>query len=104
MHKLSEAEYKSTFSEPMKRLGQDENPLFDFWAYFDLIPIEDFEGFHCSEGNVDYAWRNATDSFDHVLINSEDNNVFMVLVLDLKNKKVVGHRLLNLDKEYGIST
>jgi len=104
MPKLTEGEYKSKFSEPMKRLGQDEEPLFDFWPYFDFIPKEDYEGFDCSEGSVSYVWRDSTDSFDHVLINSDDKNVFMVLILDLKKKVFVGHRLLNLNKEYGIST
>ncbi|WP_180147470.1 hypothetical protein [Desulfoluna butyratoxydans] len=104
MFKLNEDEYKSTFSEPMKRVGQDEKPLFDFWLYFDSIPIEDFDGFDCAEGCVSYVWRDSTRAFDHVLINSDVKNVFMVLVLDINHKKVVGHRLLNLNKEYAIGT
>jgi len=41
--------------------------------------------------------------FDHVLVNSEDRNVFMVVVLDREAGKVHGHRLLDLNREYGLS-
>ncbi len=104
MPKLSKAEFKSTFSEPLIRLGQDEMAPFDFWPYFEMIPSEDFEGFDCSEGDVHYVWQDSTGSIDHVLINSNDKNVFMVIILDLNKQKVIGHRLLNLNIEYGIST
>lgn len=40
----------------------------------------------------------------HVLVNSEDKNVFMVLVLDLASRSVLGHRLLNLNQEYGLES
>ena len=31
-----------------------------------------------------------------------DKNAFMVIVLDVANSRVLGHRLLNLNREYGI--
>ena len=40
-------------------------------------------------------------AFEHVLVNSEDRNTFMVLVLDREARVVHGHRLLDLDCEYG---
>jgi hypothetical protein len=40
--------------------------------------------------------------FQHVLVNSEDKNLFMILVLDIANRKVLGHRLLELNLEYGL--
>jgi hypothetical protein len=38
-----------------------------------------------------------------VLINTEDRNIFMVLVLDQEAGAVHGHRLLDLNREYGLN-
>jgi len=35
-------------------------------------------------------------------VGSENRNVFMVLVLDLGERAVIGHRLLDLNQEYGL--
>ena len=103
MNRLDETAFKATFREPMQRVGDDDEPPFDYWPYFEQIPEADFEGFDCTEGQVDWAWRTPDGCFEHVLINTrEDADVFMVLVLDRQDRAVFGHRLLNLKKDYGI--
>jgi hypothetical protein len=103
MNLLDETTYKATFRDPMRRVGEDEEPSFDFWAYFETIPVVDFAGYDCSEGQVDWVWRTTDGCYEHVLINTRDDaDVFMVLVLDLQAGSVFGHRILNLKKEYGI--
>jgi hypothetical protein len=99
---LSREEYLTTLHSPMSRVMADESPSIDFWTYFDAIPAKDFEGFDCSAGEVTYAWRDATGRYEHVLVNSTEPNVFMALILDRTNMCVIGHRLLNLNFEYGL--
>ena len=102
MKRLSEQDYHATFGEPMKRLASEAAPPFEFWDYFESIPESDFGGHDCSAGAVTYVWEHPTGGFQHVLVNSEDNNVFMVLVLDVSKRVVLGHRLLDLNREYGL--
>jgi hypothetical protein len=40
--------------------------------------------------------------FEQVLVNSEDRNDFMALVLNCESGTVYGHRLLDLNREYGL--
>jgi len=87
----------------MKRLTSDGSPPLDFWDYFESIPQSDFEGHDCSAGAVDYVWEDPTGRFQHVLVNSTDKNIFMVVVLDVPKRVVLGHRLLDLNREYGLS-
>lgn len=47
-------------------------------------------------------YRDPSGRFEHVLVNSEDKNVFMVLVLDRQEGAVYGHRLLDLNELYGV--
>jgi len=101
---LNEEEFAATAPEPMIRAEADDEPPFDFWSYFGAIPSEDFEGRDCSTGSVTYVYRDTAGSFEHVLVNSDRANVFMVLVLDRRATRVVGHRLINLNREYGLET
>jgi hypothetical protein len=99
---LSREVYLATMGDTRRRLGDENAPPFDFWPYFEGIPAPDFKGHDCSAGVVDYVWRVSPQPYDHVLVNSEDRNVFMVLVLDRKAGVVIGHRLLDLNCEYGL--
>src|SRR5260221_13435464 len=98
---LAREQYLSTFAEPMSMASGDEPAPFDFWTYFDAIPLTDFEGHDCSAGEV-LVSREPSGRYEHVLVKSEDRNVFMVLVLDLTHQEVKGHRLLDLNQEYGL--
>ena len=102
MGRISEPEYRATFGVRMLRAGRDEPPPFDFWPYFDAIPVGDFQGFDCTARRVEWVYRDSAGRFEHVLVDSNDRNVFMVLVLDRQASAVVGHRLLNLRDEYGL--
>jgi hypothetical protein len=101
MARLSEDEYKATFDAPMRQLPPGAEPPLDFWNYFEGIPADDFAGYECP-GDVDYVWEDSTSRFQHVLFNSQDKNVFMVVVLDVIALKVTGHHLLNLNGLYGL--
>lgn len=103
MRRLSKGEYDQTMSVPMQRIGTEDTPPFDFWDYFESIPQQDFQGFDCSAGEVDNAYNEATGRYQHILINSDEKNVFMVLILDLNAANVYGHMLLDLNEAYGLN-
>ena len=100
---LDEGAYRKTFGKKMVRVGSDGNAPFPFWSYVDQIPKEDFRGYDCSEGSVQWVWRSDDARFEHILIDTkEDKDVFMVIVLDVTNREVVGHRLMDFKREYGL--
>ncbi|MFO0960268.1 MAG: hypothetical protein U0800_22980 [Isosphaeraceae bacterium] len=98
---LSREQYLSTFDSPMRRAGV-EGPPFDFWPYFNAIPPADYEGHDCSGCEVESVYRDPSGRYEHVLVKSQDRNVFMALVLDLSSERVYGHWLLDLNREYGL--
>ena len=86
-----------------ERVALDEEPPFDFWAYVDAIPEEDFAGHDFSAGGVSYAWNMRGTAYQHVLVECETPNVFLVLVLDVAAQSVAGHHLLDLNRRYGLT-
>ena len=99
---LDEKAFKATFVEPVARVT-DGGPIVDFWPYFEIIPVEDFEGHDCSAGDVGWVYR-MSNRYEHVGVASTTPNVFMTIVLDLTNKSVHGHRLMNFNSRYGLDT
>jgi hypothetical protein len=100
--KLTDAQYGSAWEFPMRRVPTDGYPPFDFWSYVDGIPPEDFEG-HQIQQTVTWAWEDANGRYQHVLLDTEDKNVFMVIILELWRREIFGHRLLDLNLEYGLN-
>lgn len=100
-YKLSRAEYLALRNGPTKPVGSEAEPVVDFWSYYAAIPDQNFEGFDRDRGTVSHAYRDFTERFEH-LVNTNDRNVFMVLVLAIAEEKVIGHYLLNLNREYGL--
>ncbi|WP_433788765.1 hypothetical protein [Actinoplanes sp. CA-252034] len=103
MRRLTEDEFKATTVPEKERVGLDEEPPFDFWEYFELIPPEDFGEYDFSEGRVSYAWNMCGTVYQHVLVECETSNVYLVLVLDVPGRSVAGHHLLDLNRIYGLT-
>lgn len=103
LRRLSEDAFRATLAEPMRRVAPDSGRPFDFWPYFDAIPTEDFAGHDCSAGRVDHVFRHPDGVLEHVLVSSEHRDIFMVLVIDRRARRVVGHRLLDLPALYGMT-
>src|SRR4051812_48338742 len=102
MKHLTDQEFRETFASPMHRVALDSAPPVAFWPYFDAIPLDHFAGHACSGQTVRHAWIDSTGRFQHVLVDAADKDVFMVIVLNLREQSVFGHRLLNLKHEYGL--
>lgn len=103
MRRLTEDQFKATAVPEKERVGVNEEPPFDFGEYFELIPPEDFGEHDFSEGRVFCAWNMRGTVYQHVLVECETPNVYLVLVLDVPGRSVVGHHLLDLNRIYGLT-
>jgi hypothetical protein len=103
VRRLTDEEFKATAVRGAEQVGLDEEPPFDFWGYFEAIPPEDFGGHDFSAGRVSYAWNMRGTAYQHVLVECGTPNVFLVLVLDVPGRSVLGHHLLDLNRLYGLT-
>jgi len=72
------------------------------WDYVHEIPKQDFQGFEIVEDQIPYVWEMGEGKYEHVLVGTTAENVFIVILLNNEEEKVHGHYLLNLNEEYGI--
>lgn len=86
----------------MRNVTHSATNAIDVWDYVGSIPGSDLEGYTVLVGHVDRVYRNSHATFDHVLVPTETKNVYLTIVVDLTDESVHGHRILNLNAEYGV--
>jgi hypothetical protein len=96
---LTEKEFKSTMAGGMVDITQTVDPVADIWPYVEELTEKRIV--------LDYVYEKQLietvyeDSFHHVRLPTDDKNNFVVVIVDVIAKNVMGHFCLNLNREYG---
>lgn len=100
---LTRDEYLATFTDPMRRLGDNERYssvsigeyVRECVKQLALVPVEELV--------VQDIYRSGNGDFFHALLNFGQRNVFLVIVVDSNRNVVHGHYVLDLNVEYGLN-
>ncbi|WP_426490676.1 hypothetical protein [Hymenobacter sp. 102] len=103
-NKLSHEQYQATFQAPMLDVTATAEPILDIWPYVDSVVPNDLEGYQLTDRIVRHVYQDPKRRFLHVLVSTNDINVFLVVILNLKSIKVHGHYLLDLPKLYNLQS
>lgn len=98
---LTEKEFKETMADKMVDVTTTAEPTVDIWSYVKQLTIDKEVSTYVYENQlVEMVSRNSRGTFDHVLLPTDKQNVFVVIIVDLKKEKIKGHFRLDLNKEY----
>ena len=101
---LTEEDFKSTFTDKMIDITQAAEPAVDIWPYVQQLTLDNIVHKYTFDNTlVEKVYRNQTNTFDQVLLPTPDKNIFIIIVVDLLNKKIKGHYRLDLNAEYGLT-
>ena len=103
VRRLTEGEFKATLTHNMHDVTTSATDVLDIWPYVESVPVADLEGNSIFEHFVEVVYRSDDGCFDHVLVMTRTKNVYLAVVIDLENDAFYGHRLLDLNREYGLS-
>lgn len=101
---LSYDDYKSTMGLKMTDVTQTAIAVIDIWPYYakNLAYENIIPRYVVDNQLVEAVYRNDTASFEHVLLPTISTNIFIVVIIDLLNKKFAGFYRLDLLKEYDL--
>ena len=101
---LTENEFKSTFSEKMNNVTNTVDAIVDIWKYINLLDKSEYfiNDYVIEKRLIEKVYRNSEETYDQILIPTKKNNNFLIIVVDIIQKNIYGHYLLDLNKEYGI--
>ena len=80
------------------------NKRAQYLPYVAAVPPQELWGHAVVPETVDRVYRRGDERFDHVLVTTTTENVFLVIVVDLREDGIFGHFLLDLNEEYGLLT
>jgi hypothetical protein len=98
---LTEDEFKAAMTDKMHNVTETATDVLDIWPYVNAVPVSDLDGHSIYDDFVDAVFRSDDNRFDHVLVMTKTNNVYLAVVVDLAHDSIYGHRLLDLNREYG---
>ena len=99
--RLSDEEFRAHHTGPMTDVTELVNPAVDIWPYVDALDLDEL-GIP-SINDVRYVYQAACGRFDEVLIGTGRFNALLVILVDRGAGTILGHFLLDLNKEYGVS-
>ena len=98
---LTKEKYNSTMIEKMTEIATIEATIFNIWPYVSQLKSAKIISHKIKERELIYkVYRNITGKFEHILLSTEKENNFVVIVVDKNKKKVMGYFLLDLNGEY----
>ncbi len=105
--RLTKEEFESTMTHPMKDITDCEDleslgGVLDIEPYFNSVPSSDIAPYEAHELMVPKVYRTADSQYDHVLVNTNVDFAFVVIVVDLMQDTVYGHFLLDATEVYGL--
>jgi len=100
MSELSEDAFQTTFTPPMKDVTSTADGLVDLWSYADPILETKYPGNEW-DWRVRHIYESADGQFQHLLVPVPVTDAYLVFVIGVANREILGHRLLDLGKLYG---
>jgi len=99
---LTEELFRATFGDEMLDVTESIESTVDIWEYVGELYVEEVVSEYVVANElVEKVYRNNTSTFDHVLLPTENPNIYLVIIVDLVNENVLGHYWLDMGKEYG---
>lgn len=97
---LTEEKYSSTMLGKMTEIKVSDN-IFNIWPYVSKLKTAKVLSHKIKDSQlVHKVYRNSTENFEHILLPTEKENHFVVIVADRNKKKTIGYFIRDLNGLY----
>ena len=99
--KLTEEKYKSTLKGNMIDTTAEVKSMFNIWPFVNELKRAKILPKKINENQLIYKiYRDSNSHFEHILLNSDKENHFVVIIVNLSKNKIKGYFPLELKNEY----
>jgi len=99
---LSPEEFIRTMSAEMKDVTETADPAIDISPYVEALMAEGLVLPNTLEEElIEIVYRNEEGTYDHILLPTDDEDIFIAIVIDLVGERIVGHYNMDLNEEPG---
>ena len=103
IRELNTEDYQEEFNEGMRNVTGLNNSGVDIWPYVQELVEEKIVSAPIAEKQlVEIVYQNDSNTFHHILLPHDKENIFIVVLVDLQQQTVAGHYRLDLNDVYGL--
>ena len=104
LRELTDEEFHGTFAEPMRELGDDEEPpAIDIRNYVGRVIRLKRLPTSNDDIQLHNIYVNGTHTYTHVMFWYGVPNVYLVIVIENDGPRIHGHHILDLNEKYGLA-
>ncbi len=99
--KLTQEKYNATLIGKMVEIEEPEKNMFNIWPYVNILKRVEILPKKSNERELVYkVYRNLEEKYEHILLTTEKENHYVVIVVNLIKNKIKGYFPLELKNEY----
>lgn len=101
---LSKEKYHATMTTTMEDVTDKVKNMFNIWPFVSELKRVKILPNKINENQlVHKVYRDSNNEYEHILLTTEEENNFLVIVVDKTKNKAKGYFKLDLDTEYGLT-
>jgi hypothetical protein len=98
---LSKEKFEGTLSKKMTDVTSDTLSMFNIWPYVNDLKKAKIVSKKIDESTIVYkVYRNSNEQFEHILLRTEKEHYYVIIVVNVVKKKVKGYYKLQLTNQY----
>lgn len=98
---LTKEKYSATMIGKMTEITASDKNTFNIWPYISKLKAAKVLSNKIKESQlVHKIYRNSTEDFEHILLSTEKENHFVVIVANRNKRKTIGYFLYDLNGLY----
>ena len=103
VRELTEKEYNGAMSGGIKNVTESAEFITDIWEYARNFSVRMLLSEYGLENKlIEAVYENGTKEYQHILLFGDRENVYVVIVVDVIKKEIIGHYYLDLNEKYGL--
>ena len=104
LRELDKQKYIQTMQSGMKNITETARHITDIWDYArELAENGLISEYGYRRHLIEAVYVNNENTYQHILLFTDTENCYMVIVINVIRKTIEGHCLIDLNKEYGIN-
>ena len=98
---LSKEKFYSTLTEKMIESSSIDKSMFNIWPFVNELKKAKIVSKKINEKDLVYkVYRNFEENFEHILLTTEKDNHYLVVLVNLNKNKIKGYFPLEMTNEY----
>ena len=99
---LGRAAFEATMVAPMRNVTETAEALVDLWEYADPVLKSLYPEKSADDWSVELIYESGDGAHQHLLVRTDNANVYIVFVVSVPNRSILGHHILDLGELYGV--